>query len=85
MAYPKASAMNRRGSSSDRNQAPGPRPEDFQDVRCRHCGGSRLKLSYRRRDAAPGPAAQDDPEAGADRTTFIFRCARCEGFTTVIA
>ncbi len=45
---------------------------------CRHCGSSRLKLSYRRLDAAP---RDDDPDA--TRTTFILRCAGCEGFTTV--
>ena len=48
-------------------------------VLCRHCGGSRLKLSYRRYEKA---TAHDD---GVDRTTFILRCADCEGFTTIEA
>lgn len=67
--------MIRPASPLDRSSGAGPVPA----VRCRHCGGSRLKLSYRRRDKAAGP------DGGATRTVFILRCAGCEGFTTVSA
>jgi hypothetical protein len=80
MGHLKALTMIWRGASDDRashqsRAAAAPIPA----VPCRHCGGSRLKLSYRRCDKA---TALDD---GALRTTFILRCADCEGFTTIEA
>ncbi|HEY2154788.1 MAG TPA: hypothetical protein VGH33_04105 [Isosphaeraceae bacterium] len=75
MVSPKASSMIRRGSSQNATGNTGAAPEA---VRCRHCGGTKLKLSYRRHDkaAVAGEATQ---------TVFILRCAACEGFTTVSA
>jgi hypothetical protein len=81
MFPPKATPMGQRGSSLDRARRPALSPEDMASLRCRHCGGPRLKLSYRRLDKVAIPGA----EAQATQTVFIFRCAACEGFTTVCA
>lgn len=82
MGHLKALTMIWRGPSDHR----APRQartadEPMPAVLCRHCGGARLKLSYRRRDKA---ATSHDEDVGS-RTTFILRCADCEGFTTVHA
>jgi hypothetical protein len=71
--------MIRRVMSLVRPRGAAPVPEAVSAARCRHCGGSRLKLSYRRRDKAA------DGDAGTTQTVFILRCAGCEGFTTVSA
>lgn len=77
----KAFALLRRGPSpvASRPAVPEAAPvhAHVPAVRCRHCGGARLKLSYRRRDKSAPP---DTPQ-----TTFILRCSGCEGFTTVCA
>jgi hypothetical protein len=41
---------------------------------CRHCGNTRVKLTYRRYDA---------PQGGPHALTLIYRCAGCDQFTTV--
>jgi hypothetical protein len=41
---------------------------------CRHCGNTRVKLTYRRYDAPPG---------GSHALTLIYRCTGCDQFTTV--
>lgn len=71
----KAFALLRRGPSIAASRPA--LPEAGPAIRCRHCGGVRLKLSYRRRDKSATP--------DAPQTTFILRCAGCEGFTTVCA
>lgn len=78
MSYPKALSMIWRSPGRDRRMSSAPAPEPVPVVNCRHCGGAKLKLSYRRRDKSSTPG--DGP-----RTTFILRCAACEGFTTVSA
>ncbi|HWE37396.1 MAG TPA: hypothetical protein VG406_12580 [Isosphaeraceae bacterium] len=76
MISPKASSMIRRGSSQNAAGSAALAPEA---VRCRHCGGTRLKLSYRRLDKVAVGGSE------ATQTVFILRCAACEGFTTVCA
>ena len=77
MDHFKALMMNGRGTSDDRPPRQPQAAAQLPPVFCRHCGGPRMKLSYRRREKAG-----DD---GAEHTTFILRCADCEGFTTVQA
>ena len=79
MSYPKALAMFWRSLGTGRTSSRVPEP--VPAVCCRHCGGTRLKLSYRRRDKSTAPSG----DADAEQTVFIFRCAGCEGFTTVNA
>jgi hypothetical protein len=79
MLRPNAFAMLRRGSPADRDRRPALSSEDAASIRCRHCGGARLKLSYRRREES---VRADSVETG---TTFILRCDDCQGFTTVSA
>jgi hypothetical protein len=43
-------------------------------LRCRHCGNTRVKLTYRR---------YDEPTGGTHALTLIYRCAGCDQFTTV--
>ncbi len=78
MNYPKVFSMFWRGSSAT-GRPSSPAPEPVPAVSCRHCGGTRLKLSYRRRDKSTSPSA----DADAVQTVLIYRCAACEGFTTV--
>ncbi len=71
--------MSHRGPSLDRARRPALSPQDVASLRCRHCGGLRLKLSYRRLEKTTTPGT----EAETTQTVFILRCADCEGFTTV--